>query len=72
VRESLHSKILFRAVQVTGGTLALAKALGVSVTEIQAWMRSEAPIPEPVYFELLRTIADDAVGNLPNFRPSSG
>ena len=66
MRESLHVKVIFHAAQIVGGTSALAEAVGVSVQDIQSWMRSEAPIPEPVYFELLDAITEDVLAGLPS------
>ena len=64
MRESLHVKVVFRAAEVMGGAAALAKAVGVPLQEVQAWMRSEAPIPAPVYFALLDAITEDVLGEL--------
>ena len=61
MRESLQAKVVFRAAQLRGGSSELALVLRVSVHDVQAWMRSDSPIPEPVYFELLDIIAKDAV-----------
>lgn len=62
--ESLHTRVIFHAAQIMGGAAALAQALGVSITEVQAWMRSEIPIPEPRYAELLDVIAEDTLNKL--------
>ena len=72
MRESLHCKVVFRAAQIVGGASALAEALEVSLREVQAWMRSEVPIPEPVYAELLDVIAEDTLGKLPGGTHRSG
>ena len=71
MRESLHAKVIFRAAQAMGGASALAEAVGVSVQEVQSWMRSEAPIPEPVYCALLDAITDDVLGKLRNQKQES-
>ena len=72
MRESLHVKVVLRAAQIIGGASALAEALGVSLREVQAWMRSEVPIPESVYCELLDVIAEDTLGKLSSGTNRSG
>lgn len=64
MRESPHTRVIFHAAQLKGGTSALADALGVSVTDLQAWMRSEVPIPARVYSDLLDVIAEDTLSKL--------
>ena len=64
MRESMHVKVVFRAAQISGGAEALSQALGVPLREVQAWMRSEAPIPEEVFSRLLDTIIEDTLRKL--------
>ena len=64
MRESVHVKVVFRAAEIRGGAQALARALGVPLSEVQSWMRSETPLPERVLTELLDTIIEDALHKL--------
>ena len=70
MRESMHAKIVFRAAQIRGGAVALAQALGVPLSEVQAWMRSERPVPERVFARLLDTIVEDTLRTLTSNCPS--
>ena len=71
VRESMHAKVVFRAAQIKGGAVALSQALDVPLSEVQAWMRSEAQIPEPVFARLLDMIVEDTLRTLMGNRPSA-
>jgi hypothetical protein len=61
MRESLHVRVAFRAAQIKGGVTSLAQALGVSLDELQSWMRSEAPVPDGILLQLLDMITDDTL-----------
>ena len=50
--------------------MALAQTLGVPLSEVQAWMRSETAIPERVFAELLDTIVEGTLRTLTSNRPS--
>ena len=67
----MHAKVVFRAAQIKGGAVALSQALGVPLSEVQAWMRSEAPIPEPVFARLLDIIVEDTLRTPTGNRPSA-
>ena len=58
MRESVHVKVVLRAAEIKGGARPLSQALGVSLGEVQCWMRSEAPLPERIFAELLDTIIE--------------
>lgn len=64
MRESLHSKIIFRAAHIKGGAGPLAQALGVSVPDVQAWMHSTSPLPDQHIGRLLDIIAEGALRDL--------
>ena len=70
MRESIHAKVVLRAAQIRGGAVALSQALGVPLSEVQAWMRSETSIPEQVFVGLLDMIVEEAWRSLTNDRPS--
>jgi hypothetical protein len=71
MRESIHAKVVFRAAQISGGAVALSQALGVPLSVVQAWMRSEAPIPERLFARLLDMIVEDNLRTLATNRPSN-
>lgn len=64
MRESVHVKVVFRAARIKGGAEELARYLGVTLHEVQAWMRAEEPIPDRVYTILLDTIIEDTLQQL--------
>ena len=64
MRESMHVKVVFRAAEISGGAEALARALGVPLSEVQSWMRSEAPVPDRVFAALLDAIIEDTLREL--------
>jgi hypothetical protein len=66
MRESVHVKVVFRAAEIRGGAESLSRTLGVSLSEVQSWMRSEAPVPDRVFAQLLDTIIDDTLRRLGN------
>jgi DNA-binding transcriptional regulator YdaS (Cro superfamily) len=72
MQESVHVKVVFRAAQIKGGAGALAQALGVSLQEVQSWMRGEMPIPERVYLELLDAITEDVLREISGGSARSG
>jgi DNA-binding transcriptional regulator YdaS (Cro superfamily) len=64
VRETLHTRVVFRAVQVKGDAAALALAIGVSAADVQAWMHSATPLPERYFMRLLDIIAEETLRGL--------
>jgi hypothetical protein len=60
----MQTKVIFRAAQIKGGAEALSRALGVPLSVVQAWMRSEAPMPARMLDELLDAILEDALRQL--------
>ena len=66
MRETFHVKVILRAAEITGGAVTLSQALGVSLHQVQVWMRGETPIPDVVMGRLLDTITDDTLRRLGN------
>jgi DNA-binding transcriptional regulator YiaG len=61
VRERLEIELIVRAARIAGGILPLARTLGVSLDELQAWAQAGVPLPEDHFFRLLDIIAEDAL-----------
>ena len=60
----MHSRIIFHAARVKGGAAPLARALGVPLTDVQAWMHAATPLPDRYLGRLLDIIAEETLRSL--------
>lgn len=52
-----QTRTLHRGVDACGGIVALAKALGVSVADLSAWLRGHIALPTEIYIKALDLVA---------------
>ena len=55
--DNVYTRTMHRALQTLGGAETLARALGASVREVEAWMAGQAVPPTGVFLKAIDIVA---------------
>jgi len=67
VPAAVHKHALQRAVEMAGGTDALARQLQVPPTAVRFWLANSSPLPDDIFLKVVDLLlARDAGGKAPD------